>query len=151
VQTKKKSVPEVDLEQLVAEADTGGRKPTGVAAQIVLWVAIAWSLFQLWYASPLPFVFGIFVFNDTEARAIHLGIALFLAYTAYPAFRSSPRKHIPTIDWGNAFPIIGVGGIMSVEDAKAKLDAGADLIQVYTGFIYEGPGFVKQILRSLHN
>jgi TRAP transporter 4TM/12TM fusion protein len=102
VQTKQNSVPEVDLEQLVAEADTGGRKPTGVAAQIVLWVAIAWSLFQLWYASPLPFVFGIFVFNDTEARAIHLGIALFLAYTAYPAFRSSPRKHIPTIDWALA-------------------------------------------------
>ena len=102
MQTKQNSVPEVDLEQLVAEADTGGRKPTGVAAQIVLWVAIAWSLFQLWYASPLPFVFGIFVFNDTEARAIHLGIALFLAYTAYPAFRSSPRKHIPTIDWALA-------------------------------------------------
>jgi dihydroorotate dehydrogenase len=50
---------------------------------------------------------------------------------------------------GNAFPIIGVGGIMSVEDAKAKLAAGADLIQVYTGFIYEGPGFVKQILKSI--
>jgi len=102
VQTKQNAVPEVDLEQLVAEADTGGRKPTGPAAQIVLWVAIAWSLFQLWYASPLPFVFGFAVFNDTEARAIHLGIALFLAFTAYPAFRSSPRKHIPAIDWALA-------------------------------------------------
>src|SRR5690606_3701889 len=85
--------------QLVAEADTGGRKPTGPAAQIVLWVAIFWSLFQLWYVSPLPFVFGIFVFNDTEARAIHLGIALFLAYTAYPAWRSSPRAYTPALDW----------------------------------------------------
>ncbi len=89
----------VDLEELVAEADTGARKPTGISAQIVLCVAIAWSLFQLWYASPLPFVFGIFVFNDTEARAIHLGFALFLAYTAYPALRRSPRQHIPLHDW----------------------------------------------------
>jgi dihydroorotate dehydrogenase len=50
---------------------------------------------------------------------------------------------------GKTFPIIGVGGIMSVEDAIAKLDAGADLIQIYTGFIYEGPGFVRQINRTL--
>jgi TRAP transporter 4TM/12TM fusion protein len=95
----KASEPSVDLEQLVAEADTGGRKPAGIAARILLWVAIAWSLFQLWYASPLPFVLGIGVLNDTEARSIHLGLALFLAFTAYPAFRSSPRRHIPTLDW----------------------------------------------------
>lgn len=88
-----------ELEQLVAESDTGGRKPTGLAAQILLSVAVFWSLFQLWYASPLPFVLGFGVLNDTEARAIHLGLALFLAYTAYPAFKSSSRDYIPTIDW----------------------------------------------------
>ncbi len=48
-----------------------------------------------------------------------------------------------------AFPIIGVGGIHSAEDAKEKLDAGADLIQLYTGFIYEGPGLVKRINKAL--
>lgn len=48
-----------------------------------------------------------------------------------------------------AFPIIGVGGIHSPKDAKEKLDAGADLIQVYTGFIYEGPGLIKRINKSL--
>jgi dihydroorotate dehydrogenase len=41
--------------------------------------------------------------------------------------------------------IIGVGGIMTADDALAKLEAGADLIQLYTGFIYEGPGLVKAI------
>ena len=46
-------------------------------------------------------------------------------------------------------PIIGVGGIMSVQDTIDKLEAGASLIQVYTGFIYEGPGFVKQINKAL--
>jgi dihydroorotate dehydrogenase len=46
---------------------------------------------------------------------------------------------------GNDYPIIGVGGIMSPEDAVEKLKAGASLIQIYTGFVYEGPGFVKRI------
>ena len=48
-----------------------------------------------------------------------------------------------------SFPIIGVGGIHSPEDAIEKLEAGADLVQLYTGFIYEGPGIVKKINRSL--
>lgn len=50
---------------------------------------------------------------------------------------------------GRSFPIIGVGGIHTPEDAKEKLDAGASLIQLYTGFIYEGPGLVKRICRAL--
>jgi len=48
-----------------------------------------------------------------------------------------------------AFPIIGVGGIHSAEDALEKLDAGASLVQVYTGFIYEGPGLIKEINNAL--
>lgn len=47
------------------------------------------------------------------------------------------------------FPIIGVGGIDSPESAKEKLAAGATLVQVYTGFIYKGPGLVKEILNDL--
>lgn len=50
---------------------------------------------------------------------------------------------------GGSIPIIGVGGIMGPGDARAKLDAGASLVQVYTGLIYEGPGLVKRILRDL--
>ena len=48
-----------------------------------------------------------------------------------------------------AFPIIGVGGIHKPEDALEKLKAGADLIQLYTGFVYEGPGIVKRINKRL--
>jgi len=48
-----------------------------------------------------------------------------------------------------SFPIIGVGGIHSAKDAQEKLDAGADLVQIFTGFIYEGPGVVKSILKGL--
>jgi dihydroorotate dehydrogenase len=50
---------------------------------------------------------------------------------------------------GRAFPIIGVGGIMTAEDALEKLDAGASLVQLYTGFIYEGPGLIKKINQAL--
>jgi len=48
-----------------------------------------------------------------------------------------------------AFPIIGVGGIFTAQDALEKLDAGADLVQVYTGFIYEGPSIARKINKSL--
>ena len=90
------------LQELVAQTETGARAPAGAAANVLLWVALAWSLFQLWYASPLPFVFNVFVLNDTEARAIHLAFALFLAFTAYPALKSSPRRHVPLHDWALA-------------------------------------------------
>lgn len=50
-----------------------------------------------------------------------------------------------------AFPIIGVGGIHSAKDAMEKLDAGANLIQIYTGFIYEGPKLIKDINKALLN
>lgn len=50
---------------------------------------------------------------------------------------------------GGAFPIIGVGGIASAEDAQEKLQAGASLVQVYTSFIYEGPGLAKRINNAL--
>ena len=48
-----------------------------------------------------------------------------------------------------AFPIIGVGGIMSVEDALEKLEAGASLVQLYSGFIYEGPALIKKINKAI--
>ncbi|NOS93536.1 MAG: quinone-dependent dihydroorotate dehydrogenase, partial [Cyclobacteriaceae bacterium] len=50
---------------------------------------------------------------------------------------------------GKDFPIIGVGGIMTADDALDKLKAGADLVQVYTGFVYEGPRLVKEICEKM--
>jgi dihydroorotate dehydrogenase len=48
-----------------------------------------------------------------------------------------------------AFPIIGVGGIHTAKDALEKIDAGADLVQLYTGFVYEGPRLIKEINKAL--
>ena len=52
---------------------------------------------------------------------------------------------------GPDYPLIGVGGVFSAADAKAKLDAGANLVQVYTGFIYEGPLLPSRLARELAN
>ncbi len=87
------------LQQLVADTDTGGRRATGITARCIFAVSLAWALFQLWYASPLPFTFGIGILNDTEARALHLGFALWLAFMAWPATRYSPRDRVPVLDW----------------------------------------------------
>ncbi|MGZ5132982.1 MAG: quinone-dependent dihydroorotate dehydrogenase, partial [Caldimonas sp.] len=50
---------------------------------------------------------------------------------------------------GPAFPIIGVGGVMSAADARSKREAGADIVQIYTGFIYKGPELVTQTAKAL--
>ena len=50
---------------------------------------------------------------------------------------------------GGTFPIIGVGGIMTPEDAYEKIAAGASLIQLYSGFIYEGPSLIRRICKYL--
>lgn len=50
---------------------------------------------------------------------------------------------------GGGYPIIGAGGLMNADDVRAMLDAGADLVQIYTGYIYNGPSMVKNICRTL--
>ncbi|CAM2809792.1 TRAP transporter permease [Vibrio neptunius] len=95
----KTTSPSQDVQEMVAQADTGARAPMGIPGRILWFVPLCWSLFQLWYASPLPFIFNFGVLNDTEARSIHLMFAVFLAFTAYPALKTSPRDHIPALDW----------------------------------------------------
>ena len=97
--------PQSNLQEIIAEADTGGRNPAGLAKKVLLGAALIWSLFQLWIASPVPFILGLGVFNDTEARSIHLAFALFLAFLGYPALKRSPRRYIPILDW--VFAIVG--------------------------------------------
>jgi dihydroorotate dehydrogenase len=52
---------------------------------------------------------------------------------------------------GSGFPIMGVGGIMSAEDAVSKIRAGADVVQIYTGLIYKGPALVKESANLIKN
>lgn len=50
---------------------------------------------------------------------------------------------------GRQFPIIGVGGVMSADDAVSKIRAGADVVQIYTGLIYEGPALVTRAAQAI--
>lgn len=91
--------PSAELQQLVAESDTGGRKVAGFPGLVIFSVAVGWSLWQLWYASPLPFTFGWGILNDTEARSLHLAIGLFLGFLCFPASKKSSRTQVAWYDW----------------------------------------------------
>ena len=95
-----------NYDDMIAEADTGGRAPSDAFGQKALWyIPLVWAIYQLWISSPLPFILGIGVWNDTQTRAIHLGFAVLLAFIAFPAGKSSPRNHIPYLTW--AIAILG--------------------------------------------
>ena len=138
--TKKQSdLSDEEIRQLVAESDTGGRRPTGLAANIVMYVALAWSMFQLWIASPLPFSLGIFVLNDTQSRSIHLAFAMFLGYMLFPPLKHSPRTRIPVQDW-----VLGIVGAFCAAylflfyaqlAARPGQPTGLDLLVAVTGLV----------------
>jgi TRAP transporter 4TM/12TM fusion protein len=88
---------QLSTEELIAQ-DVGARTPAGAMARVIAGLALLWSLFQLWIASPLPFIFNFAVLNNTETRAIHLAFALLLAFLAFPAFKKSPRDRVPLLD-----------------------------------------------------
>ncbi|MEM1313633.1 MAG: TRAP transporter fused permease subunit, partial [Pseudomonadota bacterium] len=91
---------DASLEDIVADADTGGRAPRDAFGRAALWyIPLVWSIYQLYIASPLPFMLGMGVWNDTQTRAIHLGFAVLLAFIAFPAFKNSPRHRIPAFTW----------------------------------------------------
>ena len=80
------------------------RNLNGLHLKIVASIAIIWSLFQLWYASPFPFWFNIGMFKGLPARAIHLGFALTLAFLIYPTFKGKKISIFDiTISFAGAF------------------------------------------------
>ena len=83
------------VENKISEDLSPTRNLTGLHLKIVGSIAIIWSLFQLWYASPFPFMFDIGMFKGLPARAIHLGFALTLAFLIYPI---SKKKKISIFD-----------------------------------------------------
>ena len=70
------------------------RNLTGLHLKVVATIAIIWSLFQLWYASPFPFWFNFRMFKGLPARAIHLGFALTLAFLIYPTFKEKKYLYL---------------------------------------------------------
>ncbi|HLV77733.1 MAG TPA: TRAP transporter permease [Marinobacter sp.] len=85
--------------QEVLQTETGGRALQGPAAVLLFIVPVCWSLFQLWIASPLPFILKFGIFNSTEARSIHLAFAVFLAFAAFPMVKGVHLNKVPVVDW----------------------------------------------------
>jgi len=89
---------EEELQELVAASDSGSRSPAGAVGLLIATVALVWSCFQVLLASPIAnYVLPSDLINNS--RQFHLAFAMFLAFMAYPALKSSPRHHIPVQDW----------------------------------------------------
>jgi TRAP transporter 4TM/12TM fusion protein len=85
--------------QEVLEAETGGRNPSNkYLANFILYLALVWSLFQLYVSSPLVLEFTPWM-NEDVVKRIHLMFAGFLAYLSYLPFKKSPREYVPITDW----------------------------------------------------
>jgi TRAP transporter 4TM/12TM fusion protein len=87
-----------DLEQTLAEIDYTGRAHGPRLAIVISVIAATWSLFQLWIASPLPFMLNFAIIVDVPARGIHLAFGLILCFLMYPASRSLSKRQIPFYD-----------------------------------------------------
>ncbi len=99
-----RALSEEELQELVASTDAGARSPVGPVGTLLAVVAVVWSAFQVILASPLAnYILPGDIINNS--RQIHLAFAVFLAFMAYPALKSSPRNYIPIQDW-----IMGLAG-----------------------------------------
>ncbi len=93
-----RALTEEELQDLVASSDAGARDPAGAVGTLLAIVAVVWSLFQVLLASPLAnYILPGDIINNS--RQVHLAFAVFLAFMAYPALKSSPRHYIPLQDW----------------------------------------------------
>lgn len=102
-----------ELERLVSEVDRGGRNVGGIAGAVIGIGALCWTFFQLWFASPIPFSIGFGIFNESEARSIHLGTAMFLGFLAYPMFKKQSTS-LPIYDWILAIAAGFCGGYLYI-------------------------------------
>ncbi|MDJ0612635.1 MAG: TRAP transporter permease [Rhizobiaceae bacterium] len=120
-------------EEIAAEVDTGARELSGSLSKLIPALCLAWSLYQLYIASPIPsllteytgLTWFYFIANLSISRKVHLAFGVVLVCLAYPLFKSSPRSRIPWYDW--AMLIIGVAciGYMIALNSNIAERAGA--------------------------
>ncbi|MBL0687655.1 MAG: TRAP transporter permease [Sulfurospirillum sp.] len=100
---------EKSAQEIAIEAESGGRQPSNIyMANFILYLALVWSLFQLYVSSPLVLEFTPWMNADVVKR-IHLMFSGFLAYLSYLPFKSSPKRYVPITDW-----IMGIMLIVSI-------------------------------------
>ena len=124
-------------QELVAAADTGARMPAGKVGKTLAAIAVAWTLFQLWVASPLPFYFSrvVPVLNLDDVKVVHLSFAFLLVFAAYPARKSSPRGYVPAFDWALAAlaPLCALYLLIFKDDLAGRAGAPTTADLVFAG------------------
>ena len=144
----------LDVDDLVAQVDTGGRNPEGWQGRFIIGLAFVWALFQLYISSNIPFwltdVTGLNVIvNTDQARFIHLAFAMFLAALAFPLFKSGPRHAIPWYDWTLA--ALGAASCLYLlvfkDDiaVRAGVPGPSDLIAASVGMIVLGTAVYRAL------
>ncbi len=98
LQTKEQKESRAELDDMVKAEDAGGREPTGVFAQVLFTIGLTWSLFQIYIATPLPFITNFLLLTNLEQRVIHLAFALCLVFCFFPPRKGSLQKKIPLYD-----------------------------------------------------
>ena len=122
-----------------AVTPAGARRLAGRTAALVAATAFAWSVFQLWIASPLPYALAgvVPLPNDTDTRAIHLAAALFLAFLGWPLRRRAPGVRVPAADWAlgaaGAVAALYLAAFADSLAARPGLPTAADLAAAAVG------------------
>ena len=129
------------LDEMVATVDSGARNLMSWAGWILISVSLAWSLFQLWIASPFPYMLTDFIplLNSTHTRSAHLGFAVFLAFVAFPALKRSPRTTVPIHDW--IFALLGTACALYIAVFSNEL-ADRPGLPITKDLIFSGIGLV---------
>ena len=127
----KESSSSTDLDDLVSSNDMGGRKPTGWQLNVILLVAFTWALFQLWIASPFPYLMDsdLLRWNSNQARSIHLAFAIFLVFVSFPFSSRSPVHKVPLTDWVIAILASLCASYYLIEYDSIATRVGAPILQ----------------------
>ncbi|MEP3350784.1 MAG: TRAP transporter permease [Marinomonas sp.] len=127
----KESNSSTDLDELVSSTDMGGRKPEGLQLKILLSVAFIWACFQLWIASPFPYLIDtdLLRWNSNQARSIHLMFAVFLVFLSFPFSSRSSMAKIPVIDWFIAVVASLCASYYLIEYQSIATRVGAPILQ----------------------
>ena len=91
----------IDVDKLVTSNDIGGRQSSGIQLKVILFFAFFWAVFQIWIASPFPYMMesDLLRWNSNQARSIHLAFAIFLVFVSFPFSEKSPLHKVPLLDW----------------------------------------------------